>query len=131
MQHIEYELSNPKNAAQRIPGGRTSCRWNDGSKADGAKVKAEVPHRVDFFTLGAHQAEKITYMQEVVDEAVAEETNEHTQRKHINNKNNEHRGETTISAYTEFRDRRETTTKIRHRGNTTRITRGNRESKVE
>ena len=34
---------------------------------------AEVPHRVDFDTLGAHQAFKITYMQEVVDEAAAEE----------------------------------------------------------
>ena len=42
---------------------------------------AEVPDRVDFDTLGAHQAFKITYMQEVVDEAAAEETNEHTQRR--------------------------------------------------
>ena len=43
---------------------------------------AEVPHRVDFDTLGAHQAFKITYMQEVVDEAAAELlTNEHTQRR--------------------------------------------------
>ena len=111
MQHIDYEYSKPKNAhlhtnlkqtdrkhsknknmpvghaTQRIPGGRTSCIWIDGSKADGAKVKAEVPHRVDFDTLGAHHAFKITYMQEVVDEAAAEETNEHTQRKKINNKN--------------------------------------------
>ena len=35
-----------------------------------AKVEAEVPHRVDVFTLGAHQAEEITYMQEVVDKVV-------------------------------------------------------------
>ena len=46
---------------------------------------AEVQHRVDFDTLGAHQAFKITYMQEVVDEAAAEETNEHTQGRKINN----------------------------------------------
>ena len=50
---------------------------------------AEVPHRIDFDTLGAHQAFKITYMQEVVDEAAAEQTNEHTQGRKINNKKNE------------------------------------------
>ena len=31
-----------------------------------AKVEAKVPHRVDVFTLGAHQVEEITYMQEAV-----------------------------------------------------------------
>ena len=45
---------------------------------------AEVPHRLDFDTLGAHQAFKITYMQEVVDEAAAEETNEQTSGRKIN-----------------------------------------------
>ena len=40
---------------------------------------AEVPHRVDFDTLGAHQAHQA--LQEVVDEAAAEETIEHTQRR--------------------------------------------------
>ena len=41
----------------------------------------EVQHHVEFDTLGAHQAFKITYMQEVIDEVDAEETNEHTQRR--------------------------------------------------
>ena len=89
----------------------------DGTMQD--KVKAEVPHRVDVLTLGAHEAEEINYMQEVINEIVQRrQTNIHrVYRKHINSKSNEHRGETTISMYIEFRDHRETTTKIRHRGN--------------
>ena len=41
--------------------------------ADGtmrAKVGAEVPHRVDVFTLGADQPKEITYMQDFIDDVV-------------------------------------------------------------
>ena len=35
-----------------------------------AKVEPEVPHRIDVFTLGAQQAEEITYIQEVIDKVM-------------------------------------------------------------
>ena len=93
---------------------------------------AEVPHRVDFDTLGAHQAFKITYMQEVVDEAAVEETNEHTQRRqmsiHKEGKTTTHttrRGNKNLCVYRELHLEPAT------EGNTRTATRGNRESKVE
>ena len=91
---------------------------------------AEVPHRVDFDTLGAHQAHQA--LQEVVDEAAAEETIEHTQRRqtsiHKEGKTTTHttsRGNKNLCVYRELHLEPAT------EGNTRTATRGNRESKVE
>ena len=92
---------------------------------------AEVQHRVDFDTLGAHQAFKITYMQEVVDEAAVEETNEHTQRRQTSiHKEGESTTHTTFRVQRSNLAQRGTQEQLR--GNTRTWHRGeHRESKVE